>query len=216
MAAQPQAQTGQQQVVTTDVNRFVGFSQNQITVLTDADFTIGERVEIFLKDIKGCSIILFHGNNSESAQISLVFAATAAQVEAARDFYAINLSYNKKLAKAMTKLLSTNGPLRWMGLKQLPFIAIYQRGEPVGIYNGSRTVQAMTDFAMTRACSMNFTEPIQVFNSVRPDTNFGIPGIGESQVPNTSVEFTGDSPLRPISAAAGQAAGQAAGTTATL
>ena len=199
----------------SDANRYVGFAQNQVTILTDADFTIGERVQIFLKeDLKSrCAIILFHGNNEESQMLSLVYSAVAAEV-VGRDFYAVNLSYNKRIAKAMTSLMGGNSPLRWMSLKQLPFIAVYQNGEPVGIYNGSRTVQTLSNFVMTRACSSSYRERIQVFNSTNVDIDFGIPGIGESQIPGTSLEFTEAVRLRPPSQTA-QVPTQP-GTSATL
>jgi len=204
-----------QVVIPTDARSFIGFSQNQVMILTDIDFTVDERIKIFLKEKQGCAIVMFHGNNDESSQLSKVFAAAAAQAEV-REFYAVNLSYNKRISKALTDLLSTNSPLRWMGMKQLPFIVTYQGGQPVGVYNGSRTVQALTDFAMTRACSQNYSEPIQVFNSVRPDVNFGIPGIAETQVPNTSLEFTDNNPLRPLSSTQVQSNQGAPGATATL
>ena len=208
------------QTVTVDANRFVGYAGNTVTTLNESYFTLGERVEVLMKnELKSvCALVLFHVNNEESDRFLKVFAAASASA-VGKEFYLVNLSNNRKLAKALTRLQTNNTSESWMGLLQSPVIIVYQKGHPVGTYNGSRTVQSIVDFAMTLACSPSFSERIQVFRSVRSDVNFGLAGLGEAAVPTTSLEFNDALNLRPVSEGAAQAvqAAQAAGgTTATL
>jgi len=181
----------------TGVINVVGFSQNQVKILSDSDFTLSSKVQVNLvgEELQTCVLILFHGNNSESRELAIIFASAAAQVPSPQ-FCAINLNQSKKVASSFLKLRSKNTPLRWAGIMQIPYILIYQGGQPVGAYNGSRTVNEISNFALTRACSSSYSEPIQVFKGIKIDNNFGMVGLVEKEVPKTSIEFTESNPIR--------------------
>src|SRR3990167_4708134 len=96
-------------------------------------------------------------------------------------------------------LESTDTPMRMFGLKQIPFILTYRGGMPQAYYNGDRSVQALSDWAMTLACNKNYTEVVQLGASVSvaPEDNVEMVGWAEYKTHRTrSTEYKTNSPIR--------------------
>jgi len=171
------------------------FAQQAVKLLSSNDFTLDAETLITLK-YSDCILVLFYGNNKESRDLVEIWAAAAEQT-VGPVFAACNLSVERQVASAFTKLQTRDNPLHHFALKGLPFILVYNSGWPKAFYNGERAVSAIIDFALTLACQPGYREDISLFASLRPDANLAMSGISEYDMgKKQSLEFKGDKPIR--------------------
>ena len=137
------------------------FSTSTVKNMTDGDFNLSSKDMITIND-DNCTLILFYVENEESKQLATIWAISAQQT-AGPIFGAVNLLHEKKVAETFMKLKSMNGhPLHSYSLRGYPFILVYRGGWPVAFYNGSRTVNAIIDYALTLACNIDYSEPVSL------------------------------------------------------
>ena len=137
------------------------FSSYTVKNLGTEDFNINSKELITLNEER-CSLVLFYVENEESKQLATIWAI-AAQQTAGPLFCAVNMLNEHKVAEAFTKLKSANAhPLHPYGLRGYPFIIVYRSGWPIAFYNGSRSVNAIIDYALTLACNIDYSEPISL------------------------------------------------------
>lgn len=144
------------------------FAGDTVKRLTGSDFTLDSKELIGLK-YDDCILVLFYGENTESAQLVRIWAIVAQQT-AGPVFAALNLLNERRVAAAFTRVAGDGThPFHWAALRSIPFILVYRKGWPVAFYNGSREVQAISDFSLTLACRANYYEPIQLAGSMQAE-----------------------------------------------
>jgi hypothetical protein len=174
------------------------FKQNSVKILDSDDFNLSQAsLSITLSTLKDCILILFHSNNLESEELSIIWEK-AAENAPGITWAAVNLKTEKKIARAFTNLTGDE-PYFWAKLKQIPFILVYRQGFPVAFYNGARETQTLVDYALDLACSPNYHERLQVGKSTLSDDRSEMTGyraykFGEDR--KVSGEFSADKSLR--------------------
>lgn len=161
----------------------------------DFDLDSSERVKL-RKSHDACYLVFFYIENQESYDIAILFSRVASRISGPR-FAAVNLIEEREVAEAFTYLISNrNHPLHWAGLRQSPVIFVYRGTYPVAVYNGERNTQALTDYAMTMACNVEYIEQAQAGISValNPENQLGIPNMLIGKTVQGSEQLT--SPLR--------------------
>lgn len=174
---------------------FRQFGQVSVRNLNGGDFNLDTPARITAKE-KSCMLILLYVNNDESIDAMRIFG-TAAQQAAGPIFAAVNLLINRNVATAFTDVRSSSShQYYWAGMRGVPVILSYQNGAPVGAYNGSMSVSALVEFALTLACTAGYHEPIQVSagQQVRNNIQMGTPvnylDLGDQRVVRrSSAEF---------------------------
>ncbi|CAH6421697.1 Hypothetical protein HVR_LOCUS1336 [uncultured virus] len=179
------------------------FSSETIKRLTADDFDLGSKELITLK-YDDCILVLFYVENTESQEIVTIWALVAQQV-AGPVFAGINMLSERKVAEAFTRLKSDGShPLHWAALRQYPYILVYRKRWPVAVYNGAREVQALIDYALTRACEAGYYEPIQLDGSMQAEARIGmgpvdpytnIPG-SPPRIRTESLQYNAEEPIR--------------------
>lgn len=156
-------------------------SSNPLSVLgavkafTTDDFDLQGSVPVALKREKGCTLILFYTSNTESINLSKIFALVA-EASPSVVYGAVDADRNKSVIIAFNQLkLAENGPLHKFALATLPFILAYQNGFPVAAYNGNRTVQDLSNYTLTLACSSRVSEG-HLGEGIQVDDNLGMSG----------------------------------------
>lgn len=193
------------------------FGQEAVKVLRESDFNLESNEQITIK-YKDCMLILFYSQNTESIQLASIWAEIGRQV-AGPIFAGVNLLRERKIAEAFANLNFSDNPYRWAALKQQPFILSYRGGHPQAFYNGDRSVQAITDWALTLACTMGYEEHIQIPASMQTENNYQMNKWKEYDPSRTnSAEYTTATPIRgynsslPVTLVGSQAAAQEVGT----
>ena len=134
------------------------FKPKTLKVFKDADF-----IDLELLKIKEpiCSLILFMIDNDESKYLLELWNLCTQYVPGTL-LGVCNISIETKIASALTNLKGNlDNPLNWAGLQQIPFILIYRGGFPQGVYNGTRSVSAISNFILSSACSPTFHDTHQ-------------------------------------------------------
>lgn len=171
------------------------FGQEAVKSLRESDFNLESDESITIK-YKECMIVLFYTQNTESIQLASIWAEIGRQV-AGPIFSAVNLLRERRVAEAFTNLNFTDNPYRWASLKQQPFILSYRGGRPQAFYNGDRSVQAITDWALTLACTMGYEEHIQIPAGMQVENNYQMDKWKEYDPQRTnSAEYTTATPVR--------------------
>ena len=125
--------------------------------LSVSDFNIDDKDMITLKN-NNCMIVLFYGDNDASITLGEVFATVAQQI-AGPIFASVNVSKEKDIALAFTKVRSDiNHPLNWAGIREFPFILVYRSNWPVALYGGAKTVPELMNYALNMACRSDYFE----------------------------------------------------------
>lgn len=144
------------------------FAQDSVKRLSSSDFNLDTPEKITLK-IPECTIVLFYGQNAESTSLARIWSLVAQQT-AGPVLAATNIIADPKIAQAMTEIRGMGShPYHWAAMKGYPFILTYRSGYPVAFYNGERSVQALTDWAMSLACQANYYERYDLSAGVRID-----------------------------------------------
>nr|QBK90755.1 MAG: thioredoxin-like protein [Pithovirus LCPAC201] len=170
------------------------FGRDAVKNLNSDDFLLETTTPIQLK-WTDCIVILFYGDNNESKSLAQIWA-TAAKSVIGTIFAAANLKSNQKLAQAFVKIGESPTPYRNFRMQGYPFILAYQRGFPVGFYNGERDVQAIVDWSLTLACKPDYYESRQLAASAHVDISFEMGGINEYQRRTDSLQYTAGNPVR--------------------
>lgn len=174
----------------------MSFTTESVKRLREADFTLESRERVCLK-YDDCTLVLFYAENAESKQMAQLWIAAAAQV-AGPIFAACNLINERAVAEAFSQLnMDPTNPFHWCGLKEIPFVLVYQRGWPKGFFNGERTVETFVDYALTLACQAGYEEHEHLARSMQVENRLvmispGVPGPMRTK----SVEYIGTSPIR--------------------
>ena len=176
------------------------FAQDAVKQLSQDDFELETDAPIKVR-YDNCMLILFYDNNVESSNLLQVWYNAAAQI-VGPSFGAINLTLNKQLSQAFTRLNMYNTPLHWAGLKTVPFVLVYQNRWPIGFYNGARTVQDIIDYSLTLACKAEYHEPMNMYGGILATNNLTMKGLeqyGSAQNPirTTSLQYQGGQNIRP-------------------
>lgn len=171
------------------------FGRDAVKNLTDSDFLLDTTNPIQMK-WDDTMVVLFYGNNVESRNLVQIWA-TAAKAVVGIIFAAANLKANPKLAKGFVKIGETPNPYRGFRLQGYPFILAYQKGYPVGFYNGERSVQAIIDWSFTLAQKPDYFEPRQLAASAHVDRDFEMGGVNEYEPRRVdSLQYTAGNPVR--------------------
>jgi len=182
----------------SDVKNTDIFKQTTVKILDNDDFNLSKpSLTITLSTLKECVLILFHSNNLESEELSIIWEK-AAENAPGITWAAVNLKNEKKIAKAFTNLAGDE-PYFWAKLKQIPFILVYRQGFPVAFYNGARETQTIVDYALDLACSPNYHERLQVGKSTLSDNRLEMSSYKSYKVDDNrkvSGEFSADKSLR--------------------
>lgn len=144
----------------------------------DFDLDSAERVKL-RKSHDVCYLVFLYIENQESYDMAILFSRVASRISGPR-FAAINMIEEQEVAQAFTELIGNrNHPLHWAGLRQSPVIFVYRGTYPVAVYNGERNTQALTDYAMTMACNVEYIEQAQagISAALRPEDQIGIPNM---------------------------------------
>nr|QBK91115.1 MAG: thioredoxin-like protein [Pithovirus LCPAC202] len=170
------------------------FGRDAVKNLGAEDFLLETTTPIQLK-WTDCIVILFYGDNGESKALAQIWA-TAAKSVIGTIFAAANLKTNQKLAQAFVKIGESPTPYRSFKLQGYPFIIAYQKGFPVGFYNGERDVQAIVDWSLTLACKSDYYESRQLAASAHVDISFEMGGTNEYKRRVDSLQYTAGNPVR--------------------
>ena len=170
------------------------FGRDAVKNLNSDDFLLETTTPIQLK-WTDCIVILFYGDNNESKTLAQIWA-TAAKSVIGTIFAAANLKTNQKIAQAFVKIGESPTPYRNFKLQGYPFILAYQRGFPVGFYNGERDVQAIVDWSLTLACKPDYYESRQLAASAHVDISFEMGGTNEYKRRIDSLQYTAGNPVR--------------------
>ncbi len=153
------------------------FNNPNVYQMGAADFVlgsakVGERVSIVWKN---CILVLFYGENQESHDLMHIFANSAVQNPGIK-YGACNIVAEKEVAKAWSQLDTTVNPLSQMAMKGYPFVISYQSGMPVGEVPSKyrSSVDGLTNFAITTACSSNFHPRVAETFGVQTEANLEI------------------------------------------
>jgi hypothetical protein len=173
------------------------FRSKYVVMLHGYDFNLNSPEIITLgKDYLDCFLVLFYVENQESYDLSILWSRVASRVTGPQ-FAAINMVEEKQVAQGFSKIIANpNHPLHWAGLRQYPTILVYRQGYPVAAYNGPRTTQSLTDYAMDMACNPHYRETVQLGYSMalRPEDQLGIPGMTLTKQVESSNQL--NAPLR--------------------
>lgn len=136
---------------------FGNYVDKKISQLKSSDFNLETKEKITLKDTS-CKIILFHGEDEISFNWLKVFTDVASGV--AGILASVNLFQEKELAIAFYNLGNDeNNPLSWAKVTGTPpFILTYQRGNPVGFYNGDINKDLIINFIFQSACKEGYRD----------------------------------------------------------
>lgn len=127
--------------------------------LKAADFRLSETPGIGLK-YADCIIVLFYNETEQSRELLSIFTK-AAQISTGPVFACCHLILEDEVRQAFAKLgTEIRSPYSAYSLSSVPMIITYQRGVPVGIYNGEFQLQPIVDFASTLACRIDYSEPV--------------------------------------------------------
>jgi hypothetical protein len=172
---------------------------SKVKILESSDFDTDQENLITVK-YNDCMLILFYIQNDESLKLAQIFAEAANSLPAPI-FAACNLNNSTKVASAFAKLASDgNHILHNYGLKQYPFIITYRNKNPVGFYNSGRSVQSISDFAVSSACSVEYREDIQYGMGVAVDKNSQMSAYEIQQTKYLkSTDYKGDEGIRKYS-----------------
>jgi hypothetical protein len=146
----------------------ISFNVSRVTNLRESEFTLGNdyKIDIVYRD---CVIILFYSNNVESEKLASVWSKVANSTDGPI-FAACNLHEEPKVATAFTSLAGNiHHRYYWARLQQVPFILVYRGGSPIGFYNDVRSVEKISNYAITLACNANYEEHEQLFNDDREE-----------------------------------------------
>lgn len=127
--------------------------------LKSNDFRLSETPGIGLK-FPDCILVYFYSETDQSRDFLPIFIK-AAQVSTGPVFACCHLILEDEVRQAFARLGSeVRSPYSAYSLSSVPMIITYQRGVPVGIYNGEFQLQPVVDFASTLACRMDYSEPV--------------------------------------------------------
>jgi len=174
----------------------MAFAVESVKRLRESDFSLDTRERICLK-YDDCILVFFYTENTESKHMAKLWATAAAQV-AGPIFAACNVIDERRVAEAFTQLnMDLTHPFHWCGLKELPFILVYQRSWPKAFFNGERTVETFVDYGLTLACQASYVEHEHEAKSMQVENRLVMAKSGKSSPPRTvSTEFTGVDPIR--------------------
>lgn len=172
---------------------------------TSSDFKLDTPDKISLKRTD-CCIVLFHGNNQESVEISKVWTQVA-QESVGPIIATCNLVEEKEVATAMVEIKGMGShPFHWASMRGYPFILDYRGGWPVAFYNGDRSVQAILDWSITLACQANYYERFDLSAGVQTSSNLSSPTPAPypstdntNPIRNQSTDYKTDKPIRTAS-----------------
>lgn len=173
------------------------FRTKYVTMLYGYDFNLNSPEIVTLRnELNACYLVLFYVENQESYDLAILWSRVASRVTGPQ-FAAINMFEEKEVAQGFSKIIANpNHPLHWAGLRQYPTILVYRQGYPVAAYNGPRTTQSLTDYAMDMACNPHYRETVQLGYSMalRPEDQLGIPGMTLTKQVDSSNQLS--APLR--------------------
>ncbi len=171
------------------------FAQESVRRLRESDFTLDAKELVCLK-YDDCILVLFYSENRESKNVALLWAQAAAQV-GGPVFAACNLLMEKRVGEAFMRLsMDPNHPLHWAGMRQVPTIIVYRKGWPKAFYNGDRTVETFSDYALTLACQGDYEEHQQLFSGTQSENRYEMTAPQPSPPRTVSTEFKGNAGVR--------------------
>ena len=160
----------------------------KIKTLTDNDFNTSDSGSIICK-LDGCWLIAFHTNNTESKNLLYIFSLTCSQVPSP-GFAICDLINNPIIAQSFTKIKSdARHPYHEFGPNGYPFILNYTNGVPIAFYNGNLTVENLSEYATTLACSVLYSEKKQNTIGYQAEQRYAMSGTAKSEMPKSSEEF---------------------------
>ena len=131
-----------QKSTTNDIRQIL-FAQDYIKNLKEHDFDLDSKNLITIKH-NDCMFVLFYNNSIDNKLIKIW--SLASQLVVGPIFCACNLTHEKKVFDAFTKLRPDNNSLHWAHLKDIPFILVYHNGWPISFYNGEYAIQSIIDY----------------------------------------------------------------------
>lgn len=159
------------QGVINELQTRLQFPTQPVLLLKEKDFALETEDKIVLKGIVDCTMVLFHGNDSQSQGAMRVWL-NVAEMTAGPIFAAINVVEERNVAQGMAHIAGQkNHPLHPFGLRGFPVIIIYQKRYPVGIYNGIIGTSAIIQWSLTYACQGDYSERRNVYAGQMVDTD---------------------------------------------
>lgn len=176
------------------------FGRRTVKTLDASDFLTDDFIPIRLK-WDDCTLLLLHTDNQESIDLAKVFSVAAGASTV--PFASVNLTREKKVAVAFTRMNSKPGAFGRMAPAGYPTIMVYQSGVPVAFYNGERDAQALVDYSQTLACSFGYVELEQLAGSIKMDSSIEIGGYNRAPKYVTSSQYTAGQPIRQYNSQSG-------------
>lgn len=185
------------------VVRYTHIDSSNITNLKATHFALAtdNKVAIVFSDFL---VALFYVENQESMDMIEIFLLVAQQVAGVK-FAACNLIVEKDVAGAFMELGSKPGPSAQFSPRGYPFILAYRGGYPIAYYNGTRSVEDITSWVLTRAREPGYYEPKMLAASMQveapyvipPYDPYGVDRTGKANPERTnSLEYSGGKPIR--------------------
>jgi hypothetical protein len=157
------------------VRKYTFFETESVKQLDCLDFDLSSENPIRL-NFDNCILVLFYSENKESQDLAIIWALAAREVSGPI-FAALNILKEKKVADAFSRVAANrNHPLFPFRLRQIPYILVYRNSWPVAFYEGPRSVQAISNFALVLACNATYTNSNQEAAGTSLE-NYLIPGI---------------------------------------
>ena len=186
---------------TPGVVRFTYFSQNNVIMLTAADFSLNAKEKVAIK-YEDCMITLFYGEDAESIALMKIFSLVGQEVRGPV-FGAVNMLAEPSIARAFAQISQDGSSVfPWLKLQGYPFIVVYRKGIPCAFYNGDLDINSLKDFAIAQACNADYYEYKQHAKGLYPtknDLHIGKVKAGVNR--KDSTEFVRGNPLRIIEGA---------------
>jgi len=195
---------------TPGVVKFTYFSQNNIIMLTAADFSLNSKEKVAIK-YEDCMLVLFYGEDAESIALMKIFSLVGQEIRGPV-FGGVNLLAEPAIARAFTQI-SQDGTsvFPWLKLQGYPFIVVYRKGIPCAFYNGDLDVNALKDFSISKACNADYYEYKQHARGVYPGKeSLHIGKVKDVDMRKNSTEFVRGNPLRIIEGAPSEGAANGA------
>ncbi len=185
-------------VETPEIIKFTYFSQNNIMMLTAADFSLSAKEKVAIK-YEDCMIVMFYGEDVESMALAKIFSLVSREVRGPI-LAGVNVMAEPSIARAFAQI-SQDGTsvFPWLKLQGYPFILVYRKGIPCAFYNGDLDVNSLKDFAVAKACNADYYEYKQHAKGIYPtkdDLHMG--KVKDGDVRRDSTEFVQGNPLRII------------------
>ena len=196
---------------TPGVVKFTYFSQNNVIMLTAADFSLNSKEKVAIK-YEDCMIVLFYGEDAESIALMKIFSLVGQEIRGPV-FGGVNILAEPAIARAFTQISQDGTSIfPWLKLQGYPFIVVYRKGIPCAFYNGDLDVNALKDFAVAKACNADYYEFKQHARGVYPTKeSLHIGKVKEGDRRKDSTEFVRGNPLRIIEGAPEAGAGSSPG-----